>query len=65
MHYVQTRRLAPLIAVLAYLSAAADAVGKDVYLGEFGDPEPGPRTFTRAMLEMLSQLKTPRATVWV
>ena len=59
------QRPLPSPVVLAYLSAAASLVNKSVYLGEFGDTDPGPRPFTRAMLAQLAQLGTPRATVWV
>ena len=45
--------------------AAADRVQKPFYLGEFGDPLPGPRTFSLNVLSALRQSKASLATVWV
>lgn len=51
-------------AVLAVAGAASRAAGKELYLGEFGDPLPGERPLSRNVLAALRGNVT-RATVWV
>jgi hypothetical protein len=43
----------------------ATAAGKALYVGEFGDPLPGNRTWTAAVLGAMTQYGATRGTVWV
>lgn len=38
---------------------------KVLYVGEFGDPFPGNRTFTKNVLAVMDQAKLPLGTVWI
>lgn len=52
-------------ALLYYVADAAALAGKPLYVGEFGDPLPGNRSYTNAMLAAMADLRNPLATVWV
>lgn len=51
--------------LLNYCQAAALQDGKMLYVGEFGDPSPGNRTFTRNVLAAMTEAKILLGTVWI
>lgn len=51
--------------MVAYALQAARLAGQQLYLGEFGDPVPGNRTFTRNMLAAMNDSGVAAGTVWI
>lgn len=51
--------------ILQIVKQVADGAGKQLYVGEFGDPKPGPRPFTKSVLDNLQRGNISRATAWV
>jgi hypothetical protein len=51
--------------LLKIIKQTADQSGKTLYLGEFGDPLPGARLYTRNALQVIVETRIEVSTVWV
>lgn len=51
--------------LLRIIKHTADRAGKALYLGEFGDPVPGERLYTRNALQVIVEARVQVATLWV